>query len=529
MISNLKSQWGWVILGGLVILAIFIALRLFNLTILPVFVDEAIYIRWSQVMKAEPTLRFLPLSDGKQPLFMWLTIPFFKFFSDPLMAGRMVSVMSGLGTLLGLFLLSWKLFKSKKIALLTVLFYAIIPFVVFFNRMALADSLLAMFGVWILYLGVLLAEKQRLDLAIILGMVLGGAFLTKSPAIFFALLLPTTILFLPFKKRKELPLQLIAKRSFDISELRSVIKLVGLWLVVYFFAYAIYNSLRLGPNFHMIALRNKDYVFPISHFFTNPLDPFKFHLVEIWQWFGTLLTWPIFLLGIVGILWSLRKNLKLVLLLVTWVFFPLLVQAEFAKVFTARYLLFPVPFFLIFSALGLSYINTLIYDKLAGWKRIGQITLLIIILIPALYFNFLLLTNPQKAPLPRREREGYLELWTAGFGLREVASYIVQESKSGQHIIVGTEGAFGTLPDGLQIYLNQVPGVTVIGTGQISFHQVPDSLKNAAKENKTYLVVNDSRMYVENDSSLVLVKKFPKVQQLNGKTENLLFYQVLAK
>src|SRR3972149_10451558 len=95
---------------GIVGLALFV--RLYRLTLLPIFADEAIYVRWSQVMRAEETLRFLPLSDGKQPMFMWITIPFLKIFSDPLFAGRFVSVLSGLGTMLGISFLSWLLFRS---------------------------------------------------------------------------------------------------------------------------------------------------------------------------------------------------------------------------------------------------------------------------------------------------------------------------------------------------------------------------------------------------------------------------------
>src|SRR3990167_3465310 len=84
------------------LLVFYFASRVYHLTQIPVFVDEAIYIRWSQVMRAEPSLRFLPLSDGKQPLFMWLTMPALKFIADPLFAGRIVSVVAGLFTLLGL-------------------------------------------------------------------------------------------------------------------------------------------------------------------------------------------------------------------------------------------------------------------------------------------------------------------------------------------------------------------------------------------------------------------------------------------
>src|SRR4030042_2578020 len=72
----------------------------------PIFGDEAIYIRWSQIMRSEPSLRFVPQSDGKQPLFMWATIPLLKIFDDPLIAGRMLSVYTAVVTTAGIVILA---------------------------------------------------------------------------------------------------------------------------------------------------------------------------------------------------------------------------------------------------------------------------------------------------------------------------------------------------------------------------------------------------------------------------------------
>ena len=99
-----------IVFFSLLILFVGAILRFGNLNSLPVFADESIYIRWAQVMKAEATLRFLPLSDGKQPLFMWTAIPFLKLFSDPLVAGRGFSGFAGLGTLVGISAVAFILF-----------------------------------------------------------------------------------------------------------------------------------------------------------------------------------------------------------------------------------------------------------------------------------------------------------------------------------------------------------------------------------------------------------------------------------
>ena len=94
------------------IFAVFAFLRFSKIYSVPVFVDEAIYVRWSQIMKAEASLRFLPMTDGKQPLYMWATMPMFKVINDPLVAARTLSTLCGVGSMVGLALLSYLFFQS---------------------------------------------------------------------------------------------------------------------------------------------------------------------------------------------------------------------------------------------------------------------------------------------------------------------------------------------------------------------------------------------------------------------------------
>jgi hypothetical protein len=344
----------------------------------------------------------------------------------------------------------------------------------------------------------------------ITGMVLGGAFLTKSPAQFFAVLLPGAILLFPPPRG--------SVSAHPRGVFTAFFKLLGLGLIIYFFAFGIYNILRLGPNFQMIASRNQDYVFPLNRILTNPFDPFQFHLKEIWQWFGTLLTWPIFLVSVFGMLVGLKKYSRGAILLLIWLFVPLFAQAEYAKVFTARYIFSSVPIILTFAAIGLFTV----YEFLSRKFAIGTVAL-IVFFIWALKFDYQLLTNPQAAPLPRREKSGYLEEWTSGYGIREVANYLKERSKS-RKILVGTEGYFGTLPDGLQIYLEKIPNVTIIGVGY-PITKIPEALENSLKDNTVYLVVNDSRMQYNNPQKLKLIGKYPKAQGPSGQ-ENLLFYEM---
>ncbi len=506
---------GWILpiilLFGILVFAFVI--RIYHITILPVFADEAIYIRWSQVMGAEATLRFLPLSDGKQPLYMWVLMFIVRRFSDPLFISRLLSILSGLGTLLGIFSLTQLLFKSKKISLLAAFLWAVAPIAFFFDRMALVDSMLTMFGVWTLFFAVLTAKLKRLDTAMIAGFMLGFALLTKSPALFFTLLIPVTWVY---------------SKNF-----KDLFKNVLLTIVTLVIGYFMYNILRLGPDFGMIVTRNLDYVFPISHLWMNPKDPFIFHVSEIFtDWFIKMGPGVGLILGLIGILIGLKKYFRETVIVFAWFFVPLMAESEYAKVFTVRYVLMTVPFYVILVALSLLTIRI---------KLVRDITvvLLLIFVIQSLLFDKDLVTNPEAANLPSSERSGYLEEWSAGTGIKEVADYI-KALPVGKQIIIGTEGYFGTLPDGLQIYLNNYPKIVVVGTG-LNFSDVPAQLKAAlAAGDRTYFVVNSDRIQVKPVDyarlGFKLIASYPKALRREheskeylqfGPQQSLLFFQIV--
>ncbi|PIU36322.1 hypothetical protein COT03_00210 [Candidatus Shapirobacteria bacterium CG07_land_8_20_14_0_80_39_18] len=478
--------------------------RIVNLTVIPVFCDEAIYIRWAQIMRAVQSLRFIPLSDGKQPLFMWLIIPFLKIFSDPLVAGRIVSVLSGLGTMVGMGVLSYLLFKKKEISLFASILYLVSPFCFFFDRMALADGLLSVFGIWYLVFSILLVKNLRLDFAMISGILLGLGLITKSPALFFALMLPLTIFVI---------------NNETMKQWSNRLKLVVLWIVVMIFAFAIYNILRLGPEFHMIAIRNKDYVFSLSEILKYPLNPLTGNLKSVVEWYWILLTPPLFILGIFSIPLVLKNNFKKGLFLLLWWLIPLLAQSAIAKVYTSRYILFSVPVFLIFAAVLLEQIFSTLKNKV-----LTTIFLTVIFIVP-FYQVFLLIAFPQRAYLPENERKGYLEMWTAGYGIRESAEYLKEAAKT-KKVLVGTEGYFGTLPNGLEMYLEKVPNITIIGVGQ-PVTEISSKLIDGLKDNQVFLLVNDSRLQIINDSGLKLIKKYPKAISTNDSQESLLLFEIL--
>ena len=137
---------------------------------------------------------------------------------------------------------------------------------------------------------------------------------------------------------------------------------------------------------------------------------------------------------------------------------------------------------------------------------------------------------PEKVNMPRRMRHGYLEEWTAGWGQRDLGSFLVNLASQGETIVVGAEGYFGTLPDGLQIYTEGQPNITVIGVGQPAV-DIPEALKNTSRENLIFLVINKSRNSLKphNLEQLQLIKSYKKPARPDGTQEELQVYQLVDK
>jgi len=488
----------------LVILAVvFLALRLINLTLLPVFADEAIYIHWAQVVWHDATNRFISLSDGKPPLFMWLMVPFLKVFADPLLAGRLLSIVSGLMILIGSYLLAKKLF-SKKVAILTGVFIICQPFLFFYDRMALVDSMLTAFGVWSFYLALLLFEKPNIAKGMLLGTIWGGAMLTKPGGAFFPLLTPFFIFLTPFKKWQ-----------------KKIKKLIIPSLLASGYGLGFYNVLRLSGAFHMIRSRSADYVRDKADLLANPFQFIPDTAGAMFTWLISYFSWLGIAWLVVGLILALMKKEKKIGLFFIWIIIPFLVPAAIGKIIYARYLLIIVPFWLIISSWAVWQVVSLI--KKRWWKMV--IWLLAGLTIGTwLSFTRWLIVDPAKAPLHHGEKEQYLHEWAAGYGIKEIADYLKLLPKD-KEIEVATEGYFGTLPNGLQIYMDQVEGVAVNGVGQ-PIDYLPDGVREAIIEGKeAYLVVNSTRLKIEDQSRLELIEEYPKPEGPKGQ-EKLLFFKV---
>lgn len=480
---------------GLAVLTFFT--RIINLLVIPIFTDEAIYIRWAQIGFSDPAHRYLALTDGKQPLLIWLMYPALQLFSDPLFAGRFVSVVSGVLASIGVYFATRELF-GKKTAVYAMCLYIFSPFTLLYDRLALMDSLLTTFGVWSLYLEILLVRRLRLDVALLLGLTIGFGLLTKSSAQFYLYLIPVSLLFFDFCTKKRI---------------HNFCKWVGLNLISGTLSLVMYNSLRLSPWFYLIKQKNYSFILTPSEFIKNPFALFIPNLNGLVPMLFTYLTPSITLVVIIGVLWGIfRKEIRIIYLFI-WFLFPFLVLAAFGKVIFPRYILsMIIPLFLI-AAFLLRHITEFMYQKMKIFFPV-----LILILIFPLYQSILLIINPVEANIPRADRNQFFDDWPSGYGVKETISFLEKKATEGK-VVIGTEGTFGLFPAVFEIYLGANKNVEIKGYWPVS--SVPHDLLALSQTTPTYLVFKEKQS-IPSEWPLLLTAKYRRGK---GNTY-LLFYQV---
>src|SRR5258706_10505739 len=306
------------------LLVAYLFLRLTQIMSLPLFTDEAIYSRWSQIARQDASWRFISLTDGKQPMFVWWDMIFMRFVHDPLLAGRLVSVVCGLVTMIGLYFLGREIFKNKWVGFLSACLYVLYPFALVYDRMSLYDSMVGMFTIWSLYLEIILVRNPRLWLGFCLGLVLGGGMLTKTSAFFSWYLLPATLLLFDWKSKD---------RTIKLG------KWIGIAALSIVLANLYYLVLRLSPFFHIVNDKNAVFVYPVSEWVQHPFTFLQGNLRGVWDWFSTYMPYPVIFL-ILGGLVVMQKFVKEKIVLVIYFIVPFILLALFAKVLYPRFIFF---------------------------------------------------------------------------------------------------------------------------------------------------------------------------------------------
>ena len=449
------------------LLALYFGLSFFKLTALPVFADESIYIRWSQLIIDDcQRYFFYPMNDGKTPLFMWLTVPFLKIFSDQLFAARLLSLFAGALSASFIYLILNKL-KEKKAALLAVFLFSILPFTFFHNRLAITDALLFTNLTAAYYFSLRIIKHKNPWSIFGLAFFFLLSIMSKTPAFLFAPVFYLTIFF-----EEKIGPKFIFNKFLKIS--------LGLLIAgLSFYSFRIVplftQLFAVGGNF----LQNSETIFSpeILHVIVRNSNFFLEHLL--------LYLGPIILILSLPLFSQTRR--KQAILFFSGVVF-LLPLIFLGKILYSRYALPSSLFFITSAAISIQNLKN---------RKILQYLAFSLILIPSVLFIKNAYFDVAQLHLSKADRSQYLEEWSSGHGIKET-TLLIEELAKTQKVAVATEGYFGTLPDGILMNLHNknVDNIYVEGIGQ-PIREIPNFFWEKADDfDLKLLVVNSHRLKI---------------------------------
>ncbi|NMC36336.1 phospholipid carrier-dependent glycosyltransferase [Candidatus Beckwithbacteria bacterium] len=416
---------------------VYVLVRLINIQVLPIFNDEALYLNWTRLIISNPAKYWdISLTDGQQLFFFLLTSISWllgsKYF---LLAGRLISVFSGLGALITLYFLGKEL-GNHKIGLLAALLYLISPFTLFYDRILMRDSFLMFLASLILLWTFKQFKTQKWQFALLNGVILGIALLTKSIAYFFVILYLLSVVILFISNRKKL----------KKSQLKTLILQSSTVLVVAFFIQALQYISSLTWN---IGPKNSIFLLSFAELSKLPLSLWRNNVYSTLLWLLTYYQVPLLILFLFGFYLYAKKQTTSAIILLAWILLPISFEIITAKMYFPRYFLFTFVAFAILIAIGIDHLLNYVKNKFF------QISLLILVLIPNLSLDYQLLFDVRHANLPQIEAWQYLEGWPSGYGFDELVTFInTNYLDKNIPIKIFTENET-LLSSGLPLYLNK--------------------------------------------------------------------------
>jgi 4-amino-4-deoxy-L-arabinose transferase-like glycosyltransferase len=413
----------------LTLIITYFAFRLPQLTLLPIFNDEAIYLDWGWRETHVPGFLYYSLYDAKQPFIMWLFGIFSNFFANPLFAGRFVSLLLGLLSTIGIYYTGKDLF-NKKIGLLSALLYIFIPIFVLFDRQALLESAVICSNIWSFYfLNLVLSEKRIIKYEILTGVALGLGFLSKSTAALFLITTVVILLFYFIKTKKQTYLK----------------RLVGITLTFV----CIIILLLINPQFWQTLPSNSRYVMGISELLRFPFSLWTQNLSGILQIGFLFLTPLVFIFALYAIFYFIRKKTNLRLLI--WIFVPLIIALLTLRGVSQRYIVGVLPLLVVLTSWAVITTDPF-------FKKVRFSLVILTLLIP-FAISLLLIYNPLKYFLlsgnfTTFNEFGFVYGQTSGYGVQEAVNFLNLENGNSPIIVTYAENS-GNPESAMSIFMNK--------------------------------------------------------------------------
>lgn len=410
----------------------FLAVNLFQLTSMPIFNDEGIYLHWGREFyqglgKGYPLMVAV---DGKQtgvPLVYGL-LQFLPI--DPLLSVRFFSVAVSLVTFLAI-LAVYKKVSEKRPDIFLVLLLTFSPYLLFFDRMALPDGLIAACYTLSVLISLSLFEKPQIIKGLALGAVIALGWWFKSTIL---IILPPFLILLVWRFRK---------KDFSSGRLIAAV-LAGAMIFLLMVAPIIFH-----PDYQRMAFPESNRIYSFSEVLRQAPKLFTDKAPLYTAWFADYATPLVFMSFLLGILCPIKK--KGYRPLFVFLVVPILAEIFLVKIFSARYIVYVLPLFLLFSYEGFSFI------KQKSWKYaflfatlLSSMTVsLLLIFYPGRFYQLM-----EKFPKGREDLYQYFDGWTSGYGVKEAADWITKDAGERLSVVFVRDDS-GNPEDAMYVFLRR--------------------------------------------------------------------------
>ncbi len=419
------------------LLILYFISRLWGLTRLPAFIDESGHINWA--VKMAQTGQYLGITDAGKFFGIWILSLGVPFANNLLWVERFIAVGIGAFSLLGCYLVGQKLFDPKT-GYLTAGLYLLLPYTFFHDRMVLVDGLMTALAIYMVFFTLMLFQKPTLKYTLALGLTMALTIMTKFNG-FTLSVLPLLIIAIHFVKAKNY------KLPYHYFIIAYVIAVFG-------FAPLLFDAFVLDSSAHWMPAVEKSWA---RNFETPFWQAWLINLKDTSIFLLYNLSPIIFVIASVGCIRAIFQRAwdRILLLALAGVTIGLFVIVSEPGAFFPRYLLPAIPFLLLLTARTIVLsVEKFTYNWQHQPSSFIYITLILLLTLPGICFNYWLIVNPAKAPLVKLDNWQYINGWPSGYGLPEATAYLKEQlTESEEIIIIYDNQANKVLTRSLPVYL----------------------------------------------------------------------------
>jgi 4-amino-4-deoxy-L-arabinose transferase-like glycosyltransferase len=405
------------LLAATTLLALYLIVHLLLLGRFPWFVDETYYASLAQMGAAEPADRFNSLVDDKGLLVQWTAIALLHFDLAPMLVLRLISIVSGAVTALASGWIAWRWWANRTIAIVVVALTAFIPYLMVHDSVGIYDPVVAAGSMLALALELELARHQRLDLAMILGVVFGGLLLTKQTGVLALVMAPFSLVVFQWEPQRRW---------------RRLGAWAGLIVLALVIALLLYSLRRLSPLAYVPGPHNHR---TLSDFLHHPFQELSAVAGPVWRTLWCYLTPGGVLLGIWGMVRVVAERHRAGIVVALWAVAALVMFVFVTTTPYPRYgLQIAAPAALLAVIGGRDLVTRLLLRARSARSGAGLERrwfaaaggLLALAVIPGVVIDVRILADPGNAPYAGLDRDQYNVLISNRAPARAAAQHILQ-------------------------------------------------------------------------------------------------------